>query len=378
MPTRRSFLLDGAAILAASFAARRASAAFGIEGELGHPVPPPPSLEFRTLSFEHSPLNGGPSTAIAAVPRDLAPGEQLPLVVLLPGGHSNWQPHDAGCWCWWCEYNLGDCDTALRRGALTSADFQDLARPEELESFNRNLASAPYRGVVIVTPWCLTRDSYLEPNGPMNSEWLRVLVDRCRAELPVIPTVAATGLGGMSSGGLWAIYCGSHLPDVFGFVNALQPYTRYLLTVLERAVLSRKGPQRLRIVGAFSDRIHEPTMELVNLLRQDGIDLDYYEYLGMHDGRFVAGPGGIDTLFTFDRVLRGMGPDGLRPLPMQDGLAQELWFAADRARVLPAAAPIAPPSHANVAGTMGWASLAVGGAVLGVAAARKIGGREGK
>ena len=311
---RRRFFQATSAI-AATFAAMTRARAYGHDGDLGHPVPPPPSLEFRVLSFDKTPLKGGPSTAIAGVPKDLPPGTKVPLVVLLPGGHSNWQPHDAGCWCWWSEYDLGYCETALRRGKLEVEDFHELVRPDELTRFNDNLAKAPYRGLVVAAAWCLTRDFVLEPNGKMNSDWLRQVVDRCRAELPVEPTRAATGLGGMSSGALWSIYCGAQCEDVFGFVNATEPYTRELVQVLRRAVVARKTDQKLRIVGATEDRIRIPTNELVSYLKADGVDLDYYEYLGKHDQKFAAGPGGIDMLFHFDRVLRGQRDDGTYLVP---------------------------------------------------------------
>ncbi len=312
--TRRRFFLESASAIAA-FSALRNARAYGYDGELGHPVPPPPSLDFKVLSFETTPLKGKPSTAVVGIPKDIPAGTKLPLVVLLPGGHSNWQPHDAGCWCWWSEYDLGGCETALRRGTLDAKDFQDWARPEELVTFNANLAKKPYQGVIVATAWCLTRDYVLEANGKMNSEWLHQLVERCRIELPVIPTREATGLGGMSSGALWALYCGAQCEDIFGAVDACQPYTRDLVQVLRRAVNARKTDQKLRIIGATEDRLRIPTNELVSALRTDGVPFEYYEYLGQHNQRFAAGPGGIETLFHFDRALRGQRDDGTSIVP---------------------------------------------------------------
>lgn len=309
MRSRRRFLIDTFAGLA-TFAAVRRARAYGYDGELGHPVPPPPSLDFVKMSFDKTPLLGRPSTAIVGVPKDIAPGTKLPLVVLLPGGHSNWQPHDAGCWCWWSEYGLGDCESALRNPPLDDHDFQGLVRPEELVRFNAYLAKTPYRGVVIAAAWCLTRDYTLERNGAMNSAWLHQLVERCRAELPVLTTRDATGLGGMSSGGLWALYCGSQCEDLFSHVISSEPYTRELVQVLRRAIVARKSDQTLKIVSANEDRIRPVTLELVEALRADGVALEYVEYLGKHDQRFAAGPGGIDVLFSFDRMLRGELEDG--------------------------------------------------------------------
>jgi hypothetical protein len=306
--------LGSVGAMSASTIARRARA-YGYDGELGHPVPAPPSLDFVTMSFDKTPLLGRPSTAIVGVPKDIPPGTKLPLAVLLPGGHSNWQPHDAGCWCWWSEYGLGDCEWALRNAPLDEHDFQELVRPEELQRFNAWLQKTPYRGVIVAAAWCLTRDLVLDRNGAMNSAWLRQLVDRIRGELPVIPTRDATGLGGMSSGGLWAMYCGAQCEDLFGHVISTEPYTRELVDVLHRSITGRKTDQTLRIVSANEDRIRPVTMELVEKLRADRVAFEYVEYLGKHDQRFAAGPGGIDMLFAFDRALRGEHDDGSPLVP---------------------------------------------------------------
>ena len=360
---RRRFLQATSAITA-TFAAMTNARAYGHDGDLGHPVPPPPALEFRVLSFDKTPLKGQPSTAIVGVPKDLPKDAKVPLVVLLPGGHSNWQPHDAGCWCWWSEYDLGYSETALRRGKLETTDFQGLVRPDELTRYNDDLAKAPYRGLAVAAAWCLTRDYVLEPNGKMNSDWLRQLVDRCRAELPVETTRAATGLGGMSSGALWSIYCGAQCEDVFGFVNATQPYTRELVQVLRRAVVARKTDQKLRIVGATEDRIRIPTKELVTYLQGDGADVEYYEYLGKHDQKFAAGPGGLDMLFHFDRALRGQRSDGTYLVPPPSPLFAD---GVEGARgVLPKAA-----GQAKLSGFRAKTAV-IGALALGAAAAAAL------
>ena len=312
MRSRRRFLIETATALAAAAVAPRARA-YGYDGELGHPVPAPAALDFETIDFQTTPLNEKPSSLIVGVPKGLPPGVKLPLVVMLPGGHSNWQPHEAGRWCWWSEYGLGDSDAALRRGALTEQDFQGLVRPAELARFDADLAVTPYRGMVVSTPWCLTRAEILDENGAMNAAWLRQVVHHLRARFPVLPARAATGLGGMSSGGLWAMHCGALCEDLFGHVVATEPYTRELVPQLRRVIGARTTDQTLRIVSAEHDRIRAATLELVAALRADDVPVEYVEYLGRHDQRFAAGPGGIDALFTFDRRLRGEQPDG-RPL----------------------------------------------------------------
>lgn len=319
--SRRDFLTGVAALTASAALPRRARADEIVDGAEAHPIDPPPALEFTIMSWEKTPFYGGPSTAVAAVPKGLAPGERLPLIVLLPGGHHNMQRHDKGCWGWWCEYRLGESDAALRRGTLTNDDFRGLVRPVELEEFNRVLSVTPYRGAVYVTPWVVGRQLEPAPHGAMVTEFLHDLVTRARAELPVIPTREATGLGGMSSGGLWTIYSGSACSDLFGTLIATQPFTEDLLKPLRAAVNARERPQRLRMVTSEFDHQRESTLALSDALKQDGIEHELVDYLGAHSAQFAAGPGGLDALLVFDRALRGEALDGTRPLPPVDGLS---------------------------------------------------------
>ena len=363
---RRQFLAQTAALAAASLSSRRARAE--VDGPLSHPVPPPPQLEFSLLEFEHTPMYGGISHAIAAVPKDLAPGEKLPLAVLLPGGHHNMQGYRTGVWGWWSEYMLGDTDTALRRGTLTEKDFQKLVRPEELAQFNGWLAQTPYRGMVFVTPWVVGRQLDPGPHGTMVADFLRILVARVRAELPVVPTRAGTGLGGMSSGGLWTIYSGSLCSDLFGTLVATQPFTDELVPPLRAVVNARALPQQLRIVSSRDDHQKKTTVALCEQLRADGIELDYVEYLGAHSAEFAAGPGGLDALLVFDRELRGEFLDGTRPVPQHDGLDQPVAVRDDRVRVpLDESHPHVPHGGSSA---LAWTAAAVGTGALAYAALR--------
>ncbi|GAC1365419.1 MAG: hypothetical protein NVSMB47_16780 [Polyangiales bacterium] len=340
--------------------ARRARAE--LDDPPSHPVDPPPALRLETLRFEHTAMYGGPSSAIAGIPRDLAPGERLPLIVLLPGGHHNMQGPTTGVWGWWSEYMLGDLDTALRRGSLTERDFQGLVRPPELAAFNGWLASMPYRGAVYVTPWVVGRQLDPAPHGTMVAAFLRDVVARARAELPVLSSREATGLGGMSSGGLWALYAGALDADLFGTVVATQPFTDELVKPIHDTVVARAQPQRLKIVTSTDDHQKKTTTELSESLRRDGVEHELVEYLGAHSAAFAAGPGGLDALLTFDRALRGEAMDGTRPLPDHDGLAQLVAVGPERERPpLPVRAPHGGSvGAATLGGVAGAAALAAG------------------
>jgi len=322
--SRRTFALS----LAALAVGRRARAQEALpEGEEAHEIPPPPCLEFQTMSWTKTThFYDGASSAVVAIPKDLPAGARLPLVVLLPGGHHNMQRHDKGCWGWWFEYRLGETETALRRGHLTNKDFWALGRESEIEQFNEYLAATPYRGAVIVTPWVVGRQLDPAPHGAMVAAFLRDLVERCHRELPVIGTREATGLGGMSSGGLWAIHAGAACSDLFGTLVATQPFTEELVRPLRAATNARVHPQKLRMVTSENDHQRDSTLELSRVLGEDGIAHELHEYRGAHSAAFAAGPGGLDAMLTFDRALRGEAIDGTRPLPARDGLSTPLVF----------------------------------------------------
>jgi hypothetical protein len=369
VPSRRRFLLGAAALAAASSSALRRARGEPVDGQLGHPIESPAALRFQTMSFERTPMYGGPSTAIAGIPKDLAPGERLPLVILLPGGHHNMQGHVTGVWGWWCEYMLGDTDAALRRGRLGPRDFMGYVRPNELDAYNAWLSSMPFRGLIYLTPWVVGRQLDPAPHGLMVAEFLRELVARARAELPVLPTREATGVGGMSSGGLHAIYAGSVCSDLFSTIIATQPFTEELVRPLHRIVLARQRPQALRLVSSVDDHQKKSTVELSEALRADGIAHEYGEYPGAHSAAFAAGPGGIDALLHFDRSLRGESIDGTRPLPGHDGLEMDLAVRGDPPRV-PLVDPQGGASSSARASALVWSAAAAGAVAIGVGLAR--------
>jgi hypothetical protein len=359
---------------------------------LAHRVSPPPGFDFRYLEFGGTTMYGGRSLAIAAVPRDLAPGERAPLIVLLPGGHHMNQRYDVGAWGWWSEYLLGEAMTALRAAPpLTSKHFWDYALPAQVEKFDAAVRKAPWRHAIVVTPWVVGRQTELEPHGAMIVPFLRDLVAQVRRELPVIPTREASGLGGMSAGGMWALYCGAQLTEQFGSVIAIQPYTAGLVAPLARAIQGRaRGrAQRLRILTSEDDHQRESTCELAFDLRAAGVELELDEYRGLHRWEFAAGPGIYDTLLHFDRWLRGEELDGSRPFARHDGRREALVAPAPAPRPhVEAASPSGPgatsapnvsdASHATrFAIRRSWPTVAVGvGAALAGLGALALGGRR--
>ncbi len=313
MVSRRGFFAATGATsvgLLAALARARAAPANPFGGSLvvpasewAHPIEPPPALEFRTLTIDAPKLEGKSSVVVVAVPRGLAPGEKRPLVVLLGGGQHAKEPPASGAWGWWSDFHLAEIDAALRRGALTAADLRTGVDEATVTTFNRELAAHPYRGCVIATPWLLGRQTDIRPHGAKNGPLLRAVLERLLAELPVIGTRETTGLGGVSVGGMWALYHGPQLADLCGTLVAAQPYTHELERLLRKAIKGRKQPQRMRIIAARSDFLHDKNAAFVEQLRKDHVDVEYTDYPGKHDADFAGGAGGVDMMMAFERAL---------------------------------------------------------------------------
>ncbi|MGZ3423649.1 MAG: hypothetical protein ACXVEE_37655, partial [Polyangiales bacterium] len=273
-----------------------------------HPVDPPPALSFRTIVIDPSPLYARPTPAVVALPKDLAPNTKLPLAILLPGGEHTMQKREHGCWAWWSDFGLGEMDTAMRRGTLTDADLHGFADETQRASLNARLALHPYRGMAIVTPFLLRRQTELGPHGAMNLPFLRMLVERCRKELPVSTDRMSTGLGGVSATGLWALWLGAQLDDLFSTVVAVQPYTDGYEKTLKKVIESRKQPQRLRVITSTGDKLHAPALKLIEDLRKKGTSIDHASYPGPHEPKFVQGTGGAEMLLSLTELLTAPAP----------------------------------------------------------------------
>jgi hypothetical protein len=347
---RRTFFRRAGAMLAATSIAPAIATsivrrAFG-EDDLGdtHEVPPPDGFEFRTMTFEKSIMLGRNAKVIAAIPRDLPSGTKLPMAVLLPGGIHGKQPPDRGCWAWWSDFHLGDTLATLRRGHIESNDAQGLLNDAQLAAMNATLAAHPWQPMVIVTPWVLSRQTNPVPHGEMVTPFLRQLVERARAELPVIATRESTALAGCSVGGLWSMYCGAQLSDWFSTLVAVQPFTEDLERLLRKTLKARTAPQRLRMVTALQDRLRPMNVKLAGLLEKDGIDLELVEYPGDHNWKFPAGPGGLDMLMTIDAALERPAPAvALAPSPAPAPAPSPAIASAPVSAPAPAASPSRTP-----------------------------------
>jgi len=274
--------------------------------------PPPGSARPSSLTtrlWEWADTPAGPLRAVVMLPRDLPPGTRLPLLVALHGWGEAVRGVERGVWAWPRDYELGASDRALRRSPFARDAFLGWVSSSRYAVLRRDLAARPYRGVVVVAPY--TPDYMEEANAgrvPAYAEWIvQQLVPRARRELPVLTTREATGIDGVSLGGLVALETGFLHPQTFGVVGSLQAAVLGRTDrVLARWQASPTRPaQRLRLLTSRGDPLRGANEALHGALTVRGVAHDWRVVEGPHDYVFNRGAGGVEMLLFHDRALRG-------------------------------------------------------------------------
>ena len=114
-------------------------------------------------------------------------------------------------------------------------------------------------------------------------------------------TREATGIDGVSLGGMLALETGLRHPDAFGTVGAIQPAISERFEAL--ALLASPGRQQIRLLSSDDDPFLAPTLALSDGLTARAIEHDRLVVPGPHGYAFNRGPGAIELLFFHDRAL---------------------------------------------------------------------------
>lgn len=308
LPTRRAAL----ATLAALAACRGSTPRPPTKALAAAPTPaaaePPPDDGFHGLElFDWSfPAEAGSERrCVVMVPRPLAPGEKLPVLVAL---HGLGEATDAatGAWGWPRRYQLEKTYLRLYDRPLGGDAFGGFVTPERLAEVNTGLGKRPFRGLVVACPYM---PSFV--GGALSFEayaaWLGdKLLPRLRAELPVDGSAKATGIDGVSLGGWCALRVGLLRPDLFGAIGTLQPAVDGSMVDPATAwIAQRLGGRPLRIVTSEEDFFLKSNTLLDQRLTQKGVPHEFLVTPGPHDYPWNQGAGGVEMLLFHDRVLRG-------------------------------------------------------------------------
>lgn len=303
MPTRRTFLASGVAVL----------------GCAATKVPPAPSpsparaaptaskREPRTvevLDWTFSNEFGGPKRATILVPRPIPPGG-LPVLVALHGLGETIDPI-TGANAWPKSYALTQAYERLLSPPLEPEDLQGLVTSERLTEINDDLGARELGGVIVACPY-MPKDIGGALPIELYAEWLgKRLLPRVRNELPTIAGPRSTGIDGVSLGGWSAIRIAMTRPDLFGVVGALQPaivdppMIEWAMQLLAQKLAGRP----FRFVTSTEDLYRYTLTELDKRLSAKNIPHEFLLTPGPHDYPWNKGPGSVEMLLWHDRKLR--------------------------------------------------------------------------
>jgi pimeloyl-ACP methyl ester carboxylesterase len=266
-----------------------------------------PGEGWREASFDPDADSPDGERALLFAPKGAA---GRPLLVALHGRGESGRGLEVGARGWRDDYELESVEKRLYAPPLSSADLRGFDDHERLARVNASLASAPYEGLCIATPYTPDlRDRSPEGAAGFGRFVTDRLLPRARAELAGAWDGERVGLDGVSMGGRLALLVGLARPDVFGAVGALQPALREAeapaIAAMARAAIARR-PLRLRLASSDADPFLPAVRALSDALRAAAVAHDLAVWPGPHDYAWNRGPGSVELLVWHERALRGL------------------------------------------------------------------------
>jgi iron(III)-salmochelin esterase len=296
---RRAWVLGAAAALACSRS----------EWASGSP-PPAPALSpnVRLLAWDLGPQPWGQGRAVIVVPAWGDAGARYPVLVALHGHGEAVKSPAEGAMGWPRDYAMVRAVDRLRAPPLRESDYEGFVDPARMADANASLAARPFGGVIVACPWL--PDFHPAPTVDISAYGrfvLGALLSRVRRETPAIASPEATGIDGVSLGGVIALRIGLTSPESFGAVGGIQPAivdgqsTEWV--ALARAARARHPAMKLRLLTSHEDYFRDAIVGVSQAWQRDGITHDFADVPGPHDYVFNRGPGSIELLTWHDRAL---------------------------------------------------------------------------
>lgn len=299
LPGRRAWLLA----IASAIACARSERASG-----GGPPPPAPSGNVRLLEWDMGQQPWGRARAAIVVPSWAIPETRYPVLVALHGRGEALKPPGQGMMGWPRDYGMVRAIDRLRAPPLNEADYQGFVDPARMAQANTALAARPFGGVIVACPWLPDFHPAATVDITAYSRFvLDELLPRVRRETPALEKPAATGIDGVSLGGVIALRVGLTCPESFGAVGGIQPAIaegqNAEWTALARAARARRTTMKLRLLTSHDDYFHDAITSVSQAWQLGGINHDFADIPGPHDYVFNRGPGSIELLLWHDRAL---------------------------------------------------------------------------
>lgn len=255
------------------------------------------------------------------VPKHLAQGEKVPLLVLLHGLGETHDPR-AGAYAWLERYGLASAYARLRRPPIARISRRPDLVAARLAELNASLAARPFGGLVIACPFTPNIPRLAAPGVAFDeyAQWIaEVVVPRARRDAPVLPGARHVGLDGCSLGGHVALEVFLRRPEAFGAWGGVQsafgehraaPFAERL-----QGALALVGPRALHIETSTGDPFHDANVKLASELRRRGVAHELRVLPGPHDQPWLREAGTLEMLLWHDRALRASPAGGATTSP---------------------------------------------------------------
>jgi hypothetical protein len=262
----------------------------------------------RLLEWDFGAQPWGRARVVVLVPRWGAADARFPVLIALHGrGEAVKAPAD-GAMGWPRDYALVRAIDRLRAPPLRASDYEGLVEAPRLADTNASLAARPFGGLIVACPWLPdVHPACTADIGDVTRFLLEALLPRVRAETPALSSSEATGIDGVSLGGVEALRIGLGHPDAFGAVGGIQPAISDLPSsdwaALALAARSRRPGLKLHLMTSHDDYFHDSVVGASRAWAAAGVTHDFADLVGPHDYIFNRGPGSIELMLWHDRAL---------------------------------------------------------------------------
>ena len=243
---------------------------------------------------------------VLVVPKYLAPGQKLPLAVLLHGLGETTNER-LGAYAWVEKYGLGSAWQRLKRAPIERTSKRGEWTDARLAEVNAELGARPFRGLALACPFMPN------PGGPADldsyARWIETsLVPRVRKEVELHTDPAHTSLCGVSLGGYVSLEVLVRLPQLFGAWAGVQTAVGPFAApgYAEKIAAAWKGePHPMLLLTSTQDHWKASSEALAAAFKAKSLAATYRVAPGPHDQPWLQEAGTVEALLWLDRVGRG-------------------------------------------------------------------------
>jgi hypothetical protein len=262
----------------------------------------------RLLEWDFGQQPWGQGRAVVVVPAWGDSVARYPVLIALHGRGEALKTPSEGAMGWPRDYAMVHSIDRLRAPPLREADYQGFVDRSRMAETNASLGIRPFGGVIVVCPWSPDFQQAVTADLSAYSRFvIDMVLPRVLRETPAVGGPDATGIDGVSMGGVMAMRIGLAFPERFGAVGGIQPALiegqNAEWTALAQAARARRPTVKLRLLTSREDYFRIAIVSLSQAWNAAGIPHDFVDVPGPHDYVFNRGPGSIELLFWHDRVL---------------------------------------------------------------------------